>query len=105
MSDSRLDYGLSVASIEFFDTPKWLQRLNNDPCGFPKKTPLGILWKDVDTDAVDDHGRTEFSRAVAVPGGLNLYYAEMLAEFGSTDVNIQDNQGRTALHWACEMEL
>ncbi|KAL0634100.1 hypothetical protein Q9L58_006979 [Maublancomyces gigas] len=105
MSASRLDDGLSVASVEFFDTPKWLQRLNNDPCGFPKKTPLGTLWKDVDTDAVDNHGRTEFSRAVAVPGGLNLYYAEMLAEFDGTDVNIQDNQGRTALHWACEMEL
>lgn len=31
----------------------------------------------------------------------NLLYAETLAEFSDTDVHIQDNDGRTAPHWAC----
>lgn len=29
----------------------------------------------------------------------------MLAEFAHSDVNIQDNPGRTALHWACAESL
>lgn len=29
----------------------------------------------------------------------------MLAEFADTNVNVQDKQGRTALHWACAKEL
>lgn len=34
---------------------------------------------------------------------MSLCYAEMLAEFPDTDVNVQDDEGRTALHWACVM--
>lgn len=96
ITDSRLDDELSVATLQFSDTPVWL---NGDPCGFPKKTALGTLWESVDTSAVDDDGRTEFIRAVKA--GENLHYAEMLAEFKDTDVNVQDKQGRSALHWAC----
>lgn len=29
----------------------------------------------------------------------------MLAEFAHSDVNIQDNLGRTALHWTCAESL
>lgn len=104
VSDSRLDDELSVASIEFSDTPTWLQHLNQDPCGFPKKTLLGTIWKGVDANAQDNHGQTEFIRAV-IEGTPNLHYAEMLAEFSDTDVNIRDKQGRTALHWACAGNL
>lgn len=98
MAESRLDDELSVAVIEFSDPPKWLRHLNQDPYGFPKKTALGTLWRAVDTCAVDELGRTEFIRA-AIEG--NLQYAETLAEFEDTDINSYDNQGRTALHWAC----
>lgn len=98
ITNSRLDDELSVAVIEFSDTPAWLQHLNQDVCGFPKKTVLGSLWKGVDMIAVDELGRTEFLRA-AIAG--NLLYAETLAEFSDTNINIQDNQRRTALHWAC----
>lgn len=104
MSESRLDDELNVAAIEFSSPPKWLQDLNTDPCGFPKKTPFGTLWRGVDTSAIDEHGQTEFIRAV-IDGRLNIHYAEMLAEFQDTDVNIQDNQGRTALHWASAASL
>lgn len=34
---------------------------------------------------------------------MSLCYAEMLAEFPDTGVNVQDDEGRTALHWACVM--
>lgn len=101
IQDSRLDDELSVATIEFHDNPTWLSQ---DPCGFPKFTPLGTLWRAIDRNAVDSHGRTEFIRAVMdLDGGtrMGLCYAEMLAEFTDTDVNIQDHTGRTALHWAC----
>lgn len=90
-----------MAVVEFSDTPAWLQSLNRDPCGFPKKTVLGTLWRGVDTSAVDENGRAEFSRAASVKGTPNLYYAEMLTEFEDTDTNAQDKQGWTALHWAC----
>lgn len=99
ISNSRLDDEQLVATIEISDTPKWLQRLNRDKWGFPKKTDFGTLWKGVDRDAVDQTGKTEFIRAVC-KGGVNLFYAEMLAEFPDTNVNVQDKQGRTALHWA-----
>lgn len=91
-----------MAVIELSDTPPWLQHLNQDPYGFPKKTAFGTLWKWVDTadGAPDDHGQTEFIRA-AIAG--DLLHAEMLAEFPDTDVNTQDHQRRTALHWACAM--
>lgn len=102
VSDSRLDDELSVAAIDFSDTPDWLQSLSRDPLGFPKKTTFGTLWKGVDTIIQDEHGRTEFIRAVMDSKTL---YAEMLAEFKDTDVNIQDKQGRTALHWACKKNL
>lgn len=104
ISDSRLDDELSVAAIEFSNTPAWLQQLNKDPCGFPKKTPFGTLWRGVDPNAVDEHGQSEFIRAV-LKGDQDIYYPEMMAEFEDTDVNIQDNQGRTALHWACATDL
>lgn len=98
ISDSRLDDELSVATIEFSDPPPWLQFLTRDPFGFPKKTAFGTLWKGIEIRAADKHGRTEFIRA-AIDG--NLQYAETLAEFKDTDVNAQDDQARTALHWAC----
>ncbi|KAL0634675.1 KN motif [Maublancomyces gigas] len=104
MVDSRLDDELSVASIEFTDTPLWLQALNADPCGFPKRTILGTIWKGVDRSATDEHGQTAFIRAV-IDGSLHMHFAEMLAEFPDTDVNIQDHHGRTALHWACAGDL
>lgn len=102
ITSSRLDDELSVAVIEFSDPPKWLRHAEPDPFSFPKKTTLGTLWKWVDTAAKDEHGQTEFMRAAY---GGNLLYAEMLAEFGDTDINIQDDQGRTALHWVCERNL
>lgn len=100
ITESRLDDEQSVAVIEFSDTPLWLQDLSDDPYGFPKHTKFGTLWKGVDKGAVDEHGRSEFMTAVMNGGHTNLVYAEMLAEFNDTDVNIQDSQGRTALHWA-----
>lgn len=100
ISDSRLDDELSVAILEFSNTPAWL--LSQDPSGFPKFTLLGTIWRGVDRHATDTNGRSEFIRAVInSPTRLGLQYAEMLAEFTDTDVNIQDEQGRTALHWAC----
>lgn len=47
---------------------------------------------------IDDDGKSEFMRAV-IEG--HMLYAETLAEFEDTDVNLQDNEGWTALHWAC----
>lgn len=104
VTPSRIDDELSVAFIEFSNTPMWLRRLNRDPCGFPKKTPFGTLWRGVDPNAQDERGKTEFIKAV-LNGATEIHYPEMLAEFSDTDVNIQDSQGRTALHWACAMEL
>lgn len=102
ITDSRLDDELSVATIEFTRTPKWLHLLNLDPTGFPKKTLLGTLWRGVDTSALDSDGRTEFVRAATAD---NLLYAEALAEFPTTDINVQDVHGRTALHWASANSL
>lgn len=100
ISDSRLDDELSVAILEFSDTPAWL--LSQDPSGFPKFTLLGTIWRGVDRHATDTNGRSEFIRAVINSATrLGLQYAEMIAEFADTDVNVQDEQGRTALHWAC----
>lgn len=108
MTDSRLDDELSVAIIEFTDTPKWLKILARDPNGFPKKTTYGTLWNmtTVSTTALDEDGKTEFIRAV-VRGvdRVNLFYPEMLAEFTDVDVNVQDRMGRTALHWVSELGL
>lgn len=104
MTNSRLDDELAVAAIEFTHTPQWLQSLNDDHYGFPKKTTFGTLWRGVDRNAVDQHGQSEFIRAV-IDGSGNLHYAEMLAEFADTNVNVQDSRGRTALHWACARGL
>lgn len=41
ISDSRLDDELSVATVEFSDTPAWL--LDQDPSGFPKHTLMGTI--------------------------------------------------------------
>lgn len=103
---SMLDDELSVATIEFSDTPRWLQDLALDPRGFPKSTALGTLWRGVDRTETDTHGRSIFTNAV-INGATNtgLLYAEMLAEFSDTDVNTQDHQVRTALHWACVENL
>lgn len=101
IKDSRLDDELSVATIKFHDNPTWL---SHDRFSFPKFTPLGTLWRAVDWNAVDEHGRTEFIRAIMKLEGstrVGFCYAEMLAEFTDTDVNVQDDMGRTALHWAC----
>lgn len=43
LADSRLDFEVFIAVIEFSDTPRWLQELNDDPCGFSKQTLLGTL--------------------------------------------------------------
>ncbi|KAL0631774.1 hypothetical protein Q9L58_009364 [Maublancomyces gigas] len=102
ITDSRLDDELSVAVIEFSDTPIFLQMLNNQTFGFPKKTDLGTLWKGVDMGEIDEDGKSEFMRAV-IEG--HMMYAETLAEFEDTDVNLQDNNGWTALHWACSQKL
>lgn len=102
ITDSRLDDELSVATIDFSDTPQWLRDLNLDPRGFPKSTMYGTLWRGVDRSATDTHGRTAFINAVINGNtGAGMLYVEMLAEFSDTDVNVQDSQGRTALHWAC----
>lgn len=98
ITDSRLDDELSVAVIEFTDTPKWLRLLNLNPVGFPKKTTIGTLWPGVNTTSRDEQGQTEFMRAAFTD---NLLYSEALAEFADTDINVQDIHGRTALHWAC----
>lgn len=102
ITDSRLDDELSVATIEFTQTPQWLQITSLDPTGFPKTTIHGTLWRGVDPAARDSSGRTEFFRAAMAD---DLLYAEALAEFATTDVNAQDIHGRTALHWASEMGL
>lgn len=99
LTDSRLDDELSVAVIEFSKTPEWLHCLNLDPCGFPKRVPLGTLWRGVDPNTTDERGQTPLMRAV-MKGGLSLLEAEMMAEFEDTDINIRDSLGRTALHWA-----
>lgn len=106
ITKSRLDDGLSVATIEFSDTPRWVQDLTLDSRGFPKSTALGTLWRGVDRSETDTHGRSVFTNAV-INGATNtgLLYAEMLAEFSDTDVNTQDHNGRTALHWACVENL
>lgn len=101
ISDSRLDDELSVATIEFHHTPKWLSDENSV---FPMLTTLGTLWQAVDLRAVDKHGQTEFIRAVIKGGSdIEFLYVEMLAEFADTDINALDDLGRTALHWACEL--
>lgn len=106
ITNSRLDDELSVATIEFSDTPRWLQDLNLDPRGFPKSTAFGTIWRAVDRGVTDSDGRNVFINAVINgTNTVNLHFAEMLAEFPDTDVNIQDNQGRTALHWACAENL
>lgn len=102
ITDSRLDDELSVATIEFSNTPVWLQDLRDDMCGFPKTTPLGTLWLGVDRHVIHTDGRTEFMGAVI--DGDNLLYAEMLAEFPDTPVNVQDKDGMSALHWACTIQ-
>lgn len=103
ITDSRLDDELSVATISFAITPLWLQFLIHDPYGLPKKTPLGTLWAGVDRNAIDVAGQTAFIKAVK-QDDEDLLFAEMLAEFEDTDVNIQDNDGMTALHWACSAQ-
>lgn len=52
--------------------------------------------------AIDQLGRTEYIRA-AMADFSNLQYITALAELKGVDVNIQDYDGRTALHWACRM--
>lgn len=52
--------------------------------------------------AIDQLGRTEYIRA-AMADYSNLQYITALAELKRVDVNIQDCDGRTALHWACVM--
>lgn len=102
ITDSRLDDELSVATVDFSDTPQWLQDLNRDPRGFPKSTMYGTLWRGVDRSATDTHGRNAYINAV-INGDTcaGMLYVEMLAEFSDTDIDVQDAGGRTALHWAC----
>lgn len=102
ISDSRLDNARSVAIIDFVDTPQWLQYLNQDPYGFPKKTAVGTIWMGVDMSSLDSNGRTEYIRA-AMADYPNLQYITALAEVNDVDVNIQDIDGKTGLHWACAM--
>lgn len=100
--DSKLDDDLSVAIIEFTSTLLWFKTLDRDPNGFPKISTLGTLWRGVDLTSVDEQNRNEFTRAVIA---ADLVYAETLAEFADTEVNSQDNVGRTVLHWACANQL
>lgn len=102
ITDSRLDDELSVAIIQFHNTPRWFKNRDSDPYGFPKKTKLGTIWKGIDMGKKDEDGRTAFIRAV-MDGNLTL--AETLAEYEATDVNTKDNEGMTALHWACKEGL
>lgn len=104
MTSSRLDSHLDIARPEFSDTPLWLRALNDDPCVFPKKTLLGTIWQWVDTSAVDGSGQTEIIKAVIASNDA-VHYPEILAEFEDTDVNVQDDRGGTALHWACAGEM
>lgn len=77
----------------------WL--LSQDPSAFLKFTLLGTIWRGVDRHATDQNGQGEFMRAVInSERRLGLPYAAMLAEIADTDVNIQDELGRTALHRA-----
>lgn len=103
ITDSRLDDELSVATIEFAMTPMWLQFRSDDPYGLPRKTQVGTLWKWVDRNAIDVDGQTAFIKAVK-QDEEDLLFGEMLAEFEDTDVNIQDQDGMTALHWACAIQ-
>lgn len=103
ITDSRLDDELSVATVEFAITPLWLQFLSDDPYGLPRKTALGTLWAWVDRNAIDVDGQTAFIKAVK-QDEEDLLFAEMLAEFDDTDVNIQDKDGMTALHWSCTIQ-
>lgn len=100
--DSKLDDTLSVTTVAFKNTPPWIRDLDNERDAFPKKIRLGTLWRGVDLARKDTNKRTEFIRAV-MDGDIK--YAETLAEFAETDVNAQDKNGWTALHWACGKEL
>lgn len=102
IADSRLDDELSVAVLEFTDTPNWLQLVDLDPYGFPKKTDMGTLWRWVNLAERDESGQTAFIRAAIED---NLLYTETLAEFEDTGVDAQDGRGRAALHWACAKSL
>ncbi|KAL0634816.1 hypothetical protein Q9L58_006249 [Maublancomyces gigas] len=93
LTDSRLDDEQRVAAITFSDTPEWLQRLNRDPCGSPRRLCSGRLGRVSTRGAWTSAGE---------PNSLEQSWEETLAEYEANDVNIQDNQGRTALHWACE---
>lgn len=105
MCGSRLNNEQSVATIEFNNAPPWLQSLNTNRLRLSKKTALGTLWRSVATSVTDEQGQTELIRAVCIKTNSNINYAKMLAEFAEMDVNIQDNLGRTALHWACVLKL
>lgn len=102
ITESRLDDELNVAVLEFTDTPHWLCQDYLDPYAFPRKITLGTLWKGVNLTNRDAHGQTEFIRAATDD---NLLYAETLAEFHDTEINAQDSQDQTALHWACAKRL
>lgn len=56
----------------------------------------------MDLIALDKDGRTEYIRA-AMADYPNLQYITALAEVNDVDINIQDSEGKTALHWACAM--
>lgn len=84
--DSRLDDELTVATIQFSDTPEWLQKLNQDQFGFTKLTALGTIWRGVDRTATDDLGPRG---ARTGKKGTNFLYTEMLPD---TDVNVQDTR-------------
>lgn len=101
VTDSRLRAS-HVAIIRYEGRKSWLHDLHGDPYGFPKRTSLGTLWKGVTMGAIDQLGRTEYIRAVMADFS-NLEYITALAELKGVDVNIQDHDGRTALHWACLM--
>lgn len=105
MSGSRLNNEQSVATIEISDPPPWLQFQNTDRFESPKQTALGTLWRSVATGVTDEQGQTELIRVMSTKTNFNINYAKMLAEFADTDINIQDNLGRTALHWACVLGL
>lgn len=103
LTNSNINSAETVALVELSDTPDWLRLLDQDPFGFPKRSAIGTIWRFVDTVAIDEQGQTELIRAI-ITQSRNTPYITMLAEFETTDANVQDQQGRTALHWACAQD-
>lgn len=102
LEDSKLDDSLTVATLEFNETPEWFMFLHKNAISFPHKSKFGTIWIAEDMRSQNFEGQTAFVRAV-IAGRFR--YAEMLAEFAETNVESPDQHGRTALHWASIKQL